>query len=378
MTCNFVKIKRKQFDQDKIVQFSQDKEEYNNYKKIKEEIMVSIVELEKKLNEQKLSSIYLFWGEERYILDNCVRKIKKLFGETVRGINYIQIDESNVQEIISDIETPAFGYEKKLIIAKNTGLFKKEGKRKNAEQEKLKEKIEKYINDNIDEINESIVLIFVEEEADKSKLLEAIEKNGGITCKFDEQKPLELQKRLKSVCDMYQIKIDNSTLQYFIECCGTNMQILMNEIRKLIEFVGTGGTITKEAIDKLSIRQIESIIFDLTDNLGQKNVSKALDVLHNLIYSKEPIQKILITLYNHFKKLYIVKLCIRYNEDILSSLKLKPNQTFLVSKYKNQSRLFSEENLETIINELIDLDYKYKIGLIDIDIGLEAILCAYI
>ena len=321
--------------------------------------------------------MYLFWGEEKYILDNCVKKITRLFGETVKGINYIQIDESNIQEIISDIETPAFGFERKLIIAKNTGLFKKESKRKNAELEKLKEKLEKYINDNINEINESIILIFIEEEAEKCKLLDAIDKNG-VTCKFDEQKPFEIQKRLKSICDIYKVNIDSSTLQYFIECCGTNMQILINEIRKLIEYVRTGGTISKEAIDKLCIRQIESIIFDLTDNLGQKNVSKALDVLHNLIYTKEPIPKILITLYNHFKKLYIVKLCIKYNEDIISSLKLKPNQTFLVSKYKNQSKLFTEENLELIINELIDLDYKYKIGLIDIDIGLEAILCAYI
>lgn len=339
--------------------------------------MVSIVELEKKLNEQNLQSMYLFWGEERYILDNCVKKIIKLFGETVKGINYIQIDESNVQEIISDIETPAFGYEKKLIIAKNTGLFKKEGKKKNIEVEKLKEKIEKYFNENIEEMRESVVLVFIEEEAEKGKLLDIIEKNG-ITCKFDEQKPIELQRRLKAICDMYKVNIDSSTLQYFIECCGTNMQILINEIRKLIEFVGSGGTIKKDDIDKLSIRQIESIIFDLTDNLGQKNVSKALEVLHNLIYTKEPIQKILITLYNHFKKLYIVKLCVKYNKDIISSLKLKPNQTFLVNKYKNQSRLFTEENLEIIINELIDLDYKYKIGLIDIDIGLEAILCAYI
>lgn len=339
--------------------------------------MISIVELEKKLNEQNLQSMYLFWGEERYILDNCVKKIIKLFGETVKGINYIQIDESNVQEIISDIETPAFGYEKKLIIAKNTGLFKKEGRKKNVEVEKLKEKIEKYLNENIEEVKESVVLVFIEEEAEKGKLLDIIDKNG-ITCKFDEQKPLELQKRLKSICDMYKVNIDSSTLQYFIECCGTNMQILINEIRKLIEFVGSGGTIKKDDIDKLSIRQIESIIFDLTDNLGQKNVSKALDVLHNLIYTKEPIQKILITLYNHFKKLYIVKLCVKYNKDIISSLKLKPNQTFLVNKYKNQSRLFTDENLETIINELINLDYKYKIGLIDIDIGLEAILCAYI
>lgn len=339
--------------------------------------MVSIVELEKKLNEQKLSSMYLFWGEEKYILDNCVKKINKLFGETVKGINYITIDETNIQELISDIETPAFGFEKKLIIAKNTGLFKKEGKRKNAELEKIKEKINEYINENLNVIQESVVLVFIEEEAEKGKLLETIDKNG-ITCKFDEQKPIELQKRLKNICDMYKVNIDSATLQYFIECCGTNMQNLINEIRKLIEYVGPGGIIKKDAIDKLSIRQIESIIFDLTDNLGQKNVSKALDVLHNLIYAKEPIQKIFITLYNHFKKLYIVKLCGKYNKDIATNLKLKPNQTFLVNKYKNQSRLFSEENLETIINQLIDLDYKYKIGQIDINIGLEAILCAYI
>lgn len=339
--------------------------------------MVSIVELEKELNEQKLSSMYLFWGEEKYILDNCVKKIMKLFGETVKGINYISIDETNVQGIISDIETPAFGFNKKLIVARNTGLFKKEGRKKNIELEKLKEEIETYINDNIEVLNESVVLVFVEEEAEKGKLLDIIDKNG-ISCKFDEQKPIELQKRLKSICEMYNVSIDSGTLQYFIECCGTNMQILINEIRKLIEYAGKNGTIKRDDIDKLAIRQIESIIFDLTDSLGQKNVSKALDVLHNLIYTKEPIQKILITLYNHFKKLYIVKLCLKYNKDIISSLKLKPNQTFLVNKYKNQSRLFTEENLEIIINELIDLDYKYKVGLIDIDIGLEAILCAYI
>ena len=53
---------------------------------------------------------------------------------------------------------------------------------------------------------------------------------------------------------------------------------------------------------------MDSVIFDLTDNLGKKNIKDALIVLKNLIDTKEPIQKILITLYNHFKKLYIIKL----------------------------------------------------------------------
>ena len=38
---------------------------------------------------------------------------------------------------------------------------------------------------------------------------------------------------------------------------------------------------------------------------------------------------------------------------------------------------FKEKELRKILQELIDLDYNYKNGLIDINIGLEAILCRY-
>lgn len=155
------------------------------------------------------------------------------------------------------------------------------------------------------------------------------------------------------------------------------MQELINEVRKQIEYVGEGGKITKESIDMLCIKKIESVIFDLTDNLGKKNTSKALEVLNNLIYNKEPLQKILITLYNHFKKLYIIKLCEKNNKNITESLNLKPNQTFLVTKYKTQSNYFKEEELRNILEELINLDSNYKIGQIDLQIGLESILCRY-
>ena len=78
------------------------------------------------------------------------------------------------------------------------------------------------------------------------------------------------------------------------------MQDLINEIRKLIEYAGENGKIEKEDVDKLCIKKLESVIFDLTDNLGKKDIKKALEVLRNLIFEKEPLQKILITLYNAF------------------------------------------------------------------------------
>lgn len=336
-------------------------------------------------------SVYLFYGEETYLLETKIKKLKKDFGELVQGINYIQIDETNVEELISDLETPAFGFSKKLIIAKNTGLFKKEKKtstkktakpaketKKGDVEEKLslQEKIAKYIQQNTEEINESVDLIFVEDEIEKNTLYHTVEKIGEVK-EFSLLKLPELINNLKKIANAYQVHIDDGTAKYLVECCGTSMQDLINEIRKLIEYKGANGTITKEDIDKLCIKQIQAVIFDLTDNLGKKETGKALDVLHGLILNKEPIQRILITLYNHFKKLYIIKIAEKYNQDVATAMNLKPNQMFLVGKYKTQARYFEENELRKIIDEIINLDSNYKIGLIDLEIGLESILCRY-
>lgn len=338
--------------------------------------MITIENLEKELKQGNLNNIYLLYGEETFLLEICLKKIKNNFGERKAGINEIRLDETNINSIISDIETPSFGYEKKLIIARNTGLFKKEGKKKTNINTGLINQLAEYIKENIKVINESVVLIFVEQEVEKNELYKIIE-NNGVICEFQELKPIQINARIKSICNAYKVQIDDMTLKYFIECCGTNMQDLINEIRKLIEYIGTNGRITKKDIDLLSIKQLDSIIFDLTDNLGKKNTNKALEVLHGLLYQKEPIQRILITLYNHFKKLYIIKIAQRENKNIAESLNLKPNQIFLVSKYKIQSDYFKENELKKILEELMDLDYNYKIGLIDLNIGLESILCRY-
>ena len=280
-------------------------------------------------------------------------------------------------EIISDLETPSFGFEKKLIIAKNTGLFKKDGRKKaKKDDQSIKSKLLEYLKENFEYIKDSVILVFVEDEADKGELLDFINKNG-IVSNFEYQKPAQIQARIKAITNAYKVNIDAPTLSYFIECCGTDMQDLINEIRKLIEYEGQGGTITKNDIDNLSIKKMESIIFDLTDSLGKKNTKVAIEVLRNLIMAKEPVQKILITLYGHFKKLYLVKLALKNNKDIIYALDLKPNQTFLVNKYKMQAGYFKTSEIRRILKELCDLDYKYKIGLIDLTVGFESVLCAY-
>lgn len=336
-------------------------------------MQVSYDKLEKEISEE-LKPMYLLYGEEQYLVETLVKKIKKNFGELLLGINYVVLDDTNVNNLITNIEMPAFGYDKKLIIVKNSGIFKKDGRRKTATP--LQERICEYIKNNYEIIEDSNVIVFVEENVDKNAVYEVIEKNA-VVCGIDFLKPAQLVTRLKKVCALYKVKVDDATLNYLIETAGTNLQNLMNEIRKLIEYAGEGNSITKDAINELTIKQIESVIFDLTDNLGNKKIEKALEVLDNLIYQKEPLQRILITLYTHFKRLYLCAIAINNNTDVVSTLGLKPNQTFLVTKYKKQLSYFKVNQLRNLLQELVDLDYNSKSGNIDIDVGLRSILCSY-
>ena len=309
--------------------------------------------------------IYLLYGEDEYLRNEYLKKIKKEFGEIQLGINYVQVDENNVSNIISNIETPAFGFPSKLIIAKDTGLFKK----KNALADAL--------SDYLKTANlEGVELVFVEIAPEKNSLFNTISKIGEVK-EFKEQKLPQLITKVKSIAKAYNVNIMENTASYFIECVGTNMSDIINELRKLIEYAGNGGTIVKKDIDALSIKKSESIIFDLTDNLGRKKISEAIEVLHNLIYAKEPIQRILIMLYNHFKKLYIIKLAVEENKNVAQSLKLKPNQAFLVGKYQAQAKYFSKEELRSLLEELMKIDSSSKSGGIEINVGLETVLCKY-
>ena len=308
--------------------------------------------------------IYLLYGNDEFIKEEQLKKIKKSIGELHLGINYIKIDNINLSEILDNIETPAFGYETKTIEIRKSGLFKKE-------TAELKKFVENFTQNDFEYIN----LIFIEDEISECNLLKFVRQNGKIIeCK---ELPLPaLIDKMSKIAAMYKVRLDQYNARYLIETVGTNMQDLINEVRKLIEYAGESGTIQKEDIDALAIKKSDSIIFDLTDSLGKKQIKYALQVYSELAKTPSDRQMILIQLYRHFKKLYLLKNT-ENDSEIISNLKLKPNQTFLVRKYKEQAGHFKTEDLKNILKELIKIDEKYKIGEIDLSIGIELVLCKY-
>lgn len=320
--------------------------------------------------------IYLFYGEDNYTKEREVNKIKKDFGEMVDGINYFKLSDTTINELIPSIETPAFGYPKKLIIAKNTNLFKKSKKNDDEENEGSSKDNKELISffENY-KPNDDVDLLFVEESVNKNKLYKTLEKIAEIK-EFSLKKDSEVAKELIKIANMYKVKLDLTNSSYIVSNCGTDMQNLLNEIRKLIEYVGPGGTITKEVVDKLVIRKPEAVVFDLTDYLGTKNVKAAINCYRDLLSQNVADQIIIVMIYRHIRNLYIYKLS--KPEDVVKNLNLKPNQTFLPKIYARQAKLFTIEELKQILYELIYIDESSKNGNLDsISTGIESIMCRY-
>ena len=97
-------------------------------------MLIKPEQLEKEIKQNNPETIFLLFGEETYLLENSLKRIKKNFGETISGINFVTLYENNVENLVQEIETPAFGYEKKLIIIRDSKIFQRGGKGKSKEK----------------------------------------------------------------------------------------------------------------------------------------------------------------------------------------------------------------------------------------------------
>lgn len=311
-----------------------------------------------------MENLFLISGDDEYEKLNYIEKLKEQFDELKKGINLIQIDKENLHMLDQELSTYSFFNEPKLIIVK---LPKKSGEEDEAKSKKewLTEDLEEKIIDKI----ETITLVFIEEGTSKGKLNKLITKNGKVIV-FDKKKPQELASWAQEYAKQTGATLNKLEAVYLVDLCGSNKQVLVNEINKLIDF-SEDKKITKADIDKMCIKTSEVIIFDLTDSYGKKDIKSTLKYLEDLIENKEPLQKILIMITKHFKSLLLAKVVLEQGKSVAAELGINP---YPAKKYSDQSKNFSKEELVRIFKELAQLDVDSKIGKIDLKIGLQKII----
>ncbi len=326
------------------------------------------------------SNLYLITGDETFEKNEVLEKIKNSFDEElVKGINYITLDSNSIFNLENEINTYPFGFSKKLIIVRVEKKEKDKKEKKDEEEKKDKEEnsIEKedWFNESLENVLEKmtdVVVAFYGEFQKRSRIYKFIEKNGKVII-CEKKKNYELLSWSKKFFDDEKIKISSSDLTYLVEICGNDKLFLKNEIDKLVSYGIFNKKISKEEIDALCIRNSDVIIFELTDSLATKNTKRSLELLNELLKNKESIQMITIMIARHFKSLLVAKMALANNKNVSDELRGK--SPYACSKYTNQSKLFSIEEIVNIIRSLAKIDISSKTGLIDLRIGLENVIC---
>lgn len=322
----------------------------------------------KSLNEDlktgQLKQIYLLYGDEAYLKKQYRDKLHQAIVPLEDTMNYAYYEGKgiNVREVIDLAETLPFFAEHRLIILENSGFFK------NASPE---------LADYIKELPETTSMIFVESEIDKrGKLYRAVKEKGRIA-ELGRQDEGTLLRWIAGQVKREGKQITEQTIRSFLTKVGTDMENIQKELEKLFCYTLDKQEITSEDVEEICTTQIMNQVFDMVEAVARKQQRKALDYYYDLLALKEPPMRILFLLTRQFRLLWEVKDMDRQGyprKEIASKAGLHP---FVVGKYQEQARAFSEHALRTILEDSVDMEECIKTGRLSDTLGVELFIMKY-
>lgn len=332
--------------------------------------------LYKQIRNGEIGSLYLFYGSEEYQIRNFTEQIEKtLLSKDFILLNRVILEgKTSPSAIIDNCRTSPVFSDRKLVIVKNSGLFKGSkkaaGTGKNVEKagktgKKAKDESKKKnddLSDFLQEVPRHVCLIFIESEIDKRLKIIDLIKTNGLMMEFDYKKPNELTdwvvKRMKEL----DHETDLRTAAMIVEYCESGMEDILNEVKKLCAYAGERTRITESDVAKVCTKSVKSRVFDLTDAIGAKQTAKALMLLNDMDVLKEPMPKIMYMIARQFRQLVQVKLLVGDGANqsrIASHFKIPP---FIAGKLMDQARRYSMDKLEQAITTGLEMDIAIKTG----------------
>lgn len=322
----------------------------------------------KSLNEDlktgQLKQIYLLYGEEDYLKKQYRDKLHQAIVPLEDTMNYAYYEGKgiNVREVIDLAETLPFFSERRLIILENSGFFK------TASPE---------LADYMKELPKTTAMIFVETEIDKrGKLYKAVKDKGRVV-ELGRQDEGTLLRWVAGHVKREGKQITEQTIRFFLTKVGTDMENIQKELEKLFCYTLEKQEITVGDVEEICTTQITNQVFDMVDAVAKKQQRKALDYYYDLLALKEPPMRILFLLTRQFRLLWEVKDMDRQGyprKEIASKAGLHP---FVVGKYQEQARAFSERSLRLILEDSLDMEECIKTGRLNDTLGVELFIMKY-
>lgn len=305
---------------------------------------------------------YLIYGNDYSLIKREIDKITK----DINDVTTYDLSLEKVDNLLNDASVISMFGDKKVLIGENALFLSTTSSSINHDLDYLERYLEDDNHDNI------VIFTLNENKLDERKKIVKLLKKRATVIHKDVIKDKDLPDFVRDEFSNNGYKIDYKTASYFVLYAGSNTDILISEINKMMMYKDDDNTIKIEDINEITSKKINDNIFDLSNAIMDKDFKKMYECYNDLMTLKEEPIKIIAMLGSSFTLVYQCKLL--YNDgkrqnEIADILKVHPYRVKLA--IENNYKI---NNIKEILKKLHNLDYEIKSGKIDKTVALDNFL----
>ena len=326
-------------------------------------------ELKFQLKNKDLGRLYIFHGEEVFLLNHYLGQMRKqLLDPLTESFNYHRLNNEtfDMRTFIDAVENFPMMAEGTFVQVDEIDLFKlPEGDRT---------KMAEILSD----IPDWCTVVFTYEttawKPDKrlKKLWEAIDEHARIV-EFQKQDQRDLVAWIQRHFAAHHKRIDGDLCVYLIDITGGTMTALSGEIDKISAYSGA-DTIKKSDIDAVTEPVLDAVVFQMTDLLSAGRYGEALMKLQQLLKMQQEPLAILGAVGGHFRRLSAARTLLDYGKTSSELQKLCGLPDYPARKTMDAARRFSPEFCRKAAELIFETDYQIKTSFDEPERLLELLL----
>lgn len=327
-----------------------------------------LAELKAALKSKNLGRLYIFHGEEVFLLHHYLAQMKKqLLDQLTESFNFHRLTNETfeIRSFADAVENLPMMAEHTLVQVDDVDLFKlSEGDRT---------KMVDILLDIPDYCTVVFTYITVPWKPDKrlKKLWEAVE--AGSSVEFAKQDQRDLVAWISRHFAARDKRISTDLCIYLIDITGGTMTALSGEIDKISAYSGA-SEIKKSDIDAVTEPVLDAVVFQMTDLLSAGRYDQALLKLQQLLKMQQEPLAILGAVGGNFRRLAAARTLLDYGKTASDLQKLCSLSDYPARKTMDAARRFSADFCRKASELVLETDYKMKTSFDDPERLLELLI----
>ncbi|MBQ7063725.1 MAG: DNA polymerase III subunit delta [Firmicutes bacterium] len=326
--------------------------------------------LQADLKSGRFTGVYLLYGAEDYLIHfYSDRLVDKNVAPEDRMMNFCELEgaEATADRIQESTDTYPFMGEKRVTLVRNSDWFS--GKKNDPDgQEKLRRCLAN--------LPPTALLIIEEKNVDKRSALYKAAASAGTAVELNTPDEEGLIRFIARELAKYSKQLSRETARYFLQWVGGDMVYQELELEKLASYAGDRQIVTPRDVEAICTPQAESDVFKMTDALGARNRREAMRIYERLLQANEAPQRIFFLLAAQIRRLYrfsIAKAASVSDQEAAQFAGVSPKAGWI---YAKQAGRFRREQLESLMDTLVEMDEKSKLGQLDASDAIEQLIAS--